>query len=213
MSFTASPARPGPKPKPHIREHLLCVGLDMLHANGYSASGIQQIVDAAGVPKGSFYNYFASKEAFCGDIIDLYFERHLPELRVLLRNPQIPPLERLRGYFAERIDGFQANGYSRGCLMGNLSLEMADQSDMLRARLAVHFRTWSELLAECIASAQDTGCIPCRLPAALLAGFVLNSWEGALLRMRTEKSAAPLHEFMQVVFAGLLVSPHRGVTK
>jgi len=213
MSFTASPVRPGPKPKPHIREHLLCVGLDLLHAKGYSASGVQQIVDAAGVPKGSFYNYFASKEAFCRDMIDLYFDHHLPELRALLRNPQVPPLERLHGYFAQRIASFQANGYARGCLLGNLSLEMADQSDMLRARLAAHFRTWSELLAECIASAQDTGSIPCRLPAALLAGFVLNSWEGALLRMRAEKSAAPLHEFMQVVFGVLLVSPHSGGTK
>jgi len=205
MSLSSSPARPGPKPKLHLREHLLCVGLDLLHANGYSASGIQQIVDAAGVPKGSFYNYFASKEGFCRDIIDLYFGRHLPELRALLHNPQIPPLERLRGYFAERIASFQANGYVRGCLLGNLSLEMADQSELLRARLAAHFQTWNGLLAECIADAQKTGGIRCRLPAVLLAGFVLNSWEGALLRMRVEKSAAPLHAFMQVVFEEILV--------
>jgi len=195
----------GPKPKPNIREKLLCAGLALLHANGYSASGIQQIVDVAGVPKGSFYNYFASKEAFCAEIVDLYFEQHLPELRALLRDPHRPPLDRLRGYFADRMGGFQNGGYLRGCLLGNLSLEMADQSELLRARLAAHFQTWCGLLAECIASAQNTGGVRCRLPAEVLAGFVLNSWEGALLRMRVEKSAAPLHAFMQVVFDELLV--------
>jgi len=205
MNPSAPRSRRGPKPKPNIREQLLCAGLALLHANGYSASGIQQIVDAAGVPKGSFYNYFDSKEAFCVEIIDLYFEQHLPELRALLRDPHRPPLDRLRGYFADRMGGFQSAGYLRGCLMGNLSLEMADQSELLRARLAAHFQTWSGLLAECIADAQKTGGVRCRLPAEVLAGFVLNSWEGALLRMRVEKSAAPLHEFMQIIFEELLV--------
>jgi TetR/AcrR family transcriptional repressor of nem operon len=177
----------------------------MLHEAGYTATGIKDIVDAAEVPKGSFYNHFASKEAFSEEVIDFYFDSGLVELRALLCNDSIPPLERLRTYFEERIRGYRAAGYVRGCMLGNLSLEVADHSASIRNRLAVHFRTWSGLFEECIAEAQNTGAIANRLPAPLLAQFLLNSWEGALLRMRVEKSDAPLNEFAEVVFGSLLL--------
>jgi TetR/AcrR family transcriptional repressor of nem operon len=177
----------------------------MLHESGYTATGIKDVVDAAEVPKGSFYNHFESKEAFGKEVVDLYFNNGLVELRALLGNSSIPPLERLQNYFGERIRDFQAVGYMRGCMLGNLSLEIADQSASIRGRLAVHFRTWSGLFAECIAEAQTTGAISNQLPAALLAQFLLNSWEGALLRMRVEKSDVPLKEFTEVIFGSLLV--------
>lgn len=177
----------------------------MLHESGYTATGIKDIVDAAQVPKGSFYNHFESKEVFGKEVVDFYFDSHLPQLRALLSNENIPPLERLRTYFDERTQAFQAAGYVRGCMMGNLSLEIADQSAAIRERLAVHFKTWSSLLEACIADAQATGAISNQLPAPLLAQFLLNSWEGALLRMRAEKSDVPLREFIEVVFKTLLV--------
>lgn len=176
----------------------------MFHAGGYTATGIKDIVDAAGVPKGSFYNYFEDKEAFGAEVIDAYFSRGLPGLQELLGNPDVPPLERLRTYFETRVHGIRSSGYAKGCMLGNLSLEMADHSTAMRERLAGHFRTWSALFETCIAQAQETGAIRNRLPPALLAQFLLNSWEGALLRMRVEKSDAPLNDFIEVVFGSLL---------
>jgi TetR/AcrR family transcriptional regulator, transcriptional repressor for nem operon len=205
MESQTTPARRGPKPRPHTRDNLIQIGVRMLHETGYTATGIKDIVDAAEVPKGSFYNHFESKEAFGKEVVDFYFDRGLVELRALLGNSGIPPLERLQTYFDERIRGFKAAGYVRGCMLGNLSLEVADQSAQIRDRLAVHFRTWSGLFEECIAEAQKTGAIRNRLPASLLAQFLLNSWEGALLRMRVEKSDAPLNQFTEVVFGSLLV--------
>ena len=201
----AAATRRGPKPKPDTRNNLIRVGVRMLHESGYTATGIKDVVDAAEVPKGSFYNHFESKEAFGKEVVDYYFGSGLAGLRALLGNPSLPPLERLRTYFDERTRGFEAAGYVRGCLMGNLSLEVADQSAPIRDRLAVHFRTWSGLIEECIAEAQKTGAIRNRLPAQVLAQFLVNSWEGALLRMRVEKSDAPLKEFTEVVFGSLLV--------
>ena len=90
-------------------------------------------------------------------------------------------------------------------MMGNLSAEIADHSATIRGQLAVHFKTWSGLFEDCIAEAQTTGAMSNRLPASMLAQFLLNSWEGALLRMRVEKSDAPMKEFIQVVFGALLV--------
>lgn len=198
-------ARRGPRPNPHTRDNLIRIGARMLHETGYTATGIKEIVDAVQVPKGSFYNHFESKEAFGAEVVDYYFGSGLPELRVLLENADVPPVERLRGYFDERIRGFKAAGYVRGCMMGNLSLEVADHSAPIRDRLAAHFSTWSGLFEACIAEAQETGAIGNRLPAALLAQFLLNSWEGALLRMRVEKSDAPLKTFTEVAFGSILV--------
>ncbi|WP_374488329.1 TetR family transcriptional regulator C-terminal domain-containing protein [Zoogloea sp.] len=199
------PPRRGPKPKPHIRENLLRIGARMLHESGYTATGIKDIVDAAEVPKGSFYNYFESKEAFGREAVDFYFNQGLTELNALLGNEDIPPLERLRHYFAERTLRFQTQGYVRGCMLGNLSLEVADQIAPIRDQLAEHFQTWGTLMENCIADAQRSGAITNPLPAPVLARFLLNSWEGALLRMKVDKSDAPLTEFHEVVFGALLV--------
>lgn len=205
MELQPTRARRGPKPKPHVRENLLRVGMKMLHEGGYTGTGIKDIVDAAEVPKGSFYNYFENKEAFGKEAIDFYFESGLTKLRELLCDESIPPVERLRNYFDARVRGYRAAGYAKGCMLGNLSLEVADHSPMMRERLATHFRTWSDLLEQCIEEAQKAGAIHNKLPADLMAQFLLNSWEGALLRMRAEKSDAPLHQFIEVVFGSLLI--------
>ncbi|MGL4962568.1 MAG: TetR family transcriptional regulator C-terminal domain-containing protein [Inquilinus sp.] len=203
--MTSRPAaRRGPKPKPGTRDTLVQAGLGIMHAEGYAATGIQAIVEEAGVPKGSFYNHFASKEAFGADVIVAYSERGQTKLRSILTDPARPPLARLEAYFDDRIAAFRASAYVRGCLMGNFSAEAADHSPLIRERLAGHFAAWTGLIEACIAEAQAEGSVGSRFPAPLLAGFVMNSWEGALLRMRVEKSDAPLLAFKQVVFDGLL---------
>jgi TetR/AcrR family transcriptional repressor of nem operon len=176
----------------------------MIHAEGYAATGIQGIVEGADTPKGSFYTYFASKEAFGAEVIDEYSERGQSKLRNFLCNPGIAPLARLEAYFDDRIEAFRASNYARGCLMGNFSAEAADHSVLIREHLAKHFRVWSHIFEHCISEAQDLGTISSRFPALLLADFILNSWEGALLRMRIEKSDAPLIEFKKVIFEKIL---------
>lgn len=202
---TADKVRRGPKPKPDTRENLIRAGTRLLHQTGYSATGVKDIVDAAKVPKGSFYNHFTSKEAFGADVVDFYFGRGLPVMREMLGDQGVPPLDRLKTYFDQRIQWFASSGFVRGCLMGNLSLEVADQSTLIRERLAMHFQVWSQLFEDCIAQAQAAGSVRNALPAPLLAQYLLDSWEGALLRMRVEKSIAPLERFVAVTFKSLLV--------
>jgi TetR/AcrR family transcriptional repressor of nem operon len=201
---TGKPRR-GPKPRPDTRDNLIRAGGRLLHEAGYSATGIKDIVDAAKVPKGSFYNHFESKEAFSADVVDHYFGRGLPALRTLLTDAAVSPLDRLKSFFDQRILGFSASGHRRGCMLGNMSLEMADHSALIRQRLAAHFQTWGALFEACIAEAQACGEMRNPLPADLLAHHLLDSWEGALLRMRVEKSDAPLERFVEVTFSALLV--------
>lgn len=205
MNTQPTPAKRGPKPNVATRSNLLNAGVKMLHEAGYSATGIQEIVNAAQVPKGSFYNHFASKEVFGQEVVDYYFKSGLHALREVLADPSIPPLVRLSNYFDQRIKLFTEAGFVRGCLMGNMSLEVADHSEAIRDTLAVNFTAWSKLFESCIAEAQASGAITNPLPAAKLAQFILNSWEGALLRMRVEKDDKPLRDFCEIVFHTILV--------
>lgn len=205
MNPNPTSARRGPKPRPHVRDNLVAAGARMLHEAGYAATGVKDIVDAAGVPKGSFYNYFASKEDFAAETVDHYFGRGLPGLRAALEDESVAPLDRLKAHFEQFSGRYRGNGFVRGCMMGNLSAEVADHSSLIRERLADHFATWGDLIEQCIADAQRTGAIRSNLPAGDLAHFILNSWEGALLRMRVEKNDVPLRQFIDIVFGHLLV--------
>jgi len=186
------------------RAKLLSAGLSALHVGGFAATGVDVVAKAAGVPKGSFYNHFGSKEAFGAEVVDLYFERHLDKLRSFFSDDALPPLDRLKAYLDERTAFFASLGCRRGCMMGNLSLEAADHSDLLRAHLAEHFGSWSGIFASCIREAQARGQVRAEADAALLADFLLNSWEGALLRMKAERSTKPLADFKTVVFGTVL---------
>ncbi|AEU38753.1 TetR/AcrR family transcriptional regulator [Granulicella mallensis] len=202
-----SPAKRGPKPKPGTREKLIQAGVQTIHASGYGGTSVQSIVEAADIPKGSFYNFFQSKEAFAAEVIDAYSNRGQERLRSFLLNPDATPRERLEAYFDDRIEAFRTSQYVRGCLMGNFSAEAADQSALIRDGLTKHFGAWCELLETCIAEAQSQREISGQFPASLLAKFLLNSWEGALLRMRAEKSDAPLLDFKEIVFKKLFERP------
>lgn len=200
MDAPTTPGKRGPKPNPNTRDNLLRAGTRAVHRRGFAATGVKDIVEAADVPKGSFYNHFPSKEAFGAEIADHYFEASLNQIRATLTEPAVNPVHRLRNHFTHLATGFTKSGYARGCLLGNLSLEVADHSDLIRSRLSAHFSTWAGLIENCIRQAQTDGDITTTVPAHVLAGFVLNSWEGALLRMRAEQSNAPLSDFLTVTF-------------
>jgi TetR/AcrR family transcriptional repressor of nem operon len=200
------PARRGPKPNMQMRDKLIEAGLKEIHANGFAATGIQKIVDDIKVPKGSFYNYFDSKEAFGAEVSDRYSEQTLARLVGFLADADKPPLRRLKAYFDDRVASFTLRGHTQGCVLGNFSAETVDHSELIRQHVAAHFSRWSEVIAACLAEAQRDGTLTSELPAGTLADFILNSWEGALLRMRAERSGAPLENFKQMVFDVLLHS-------
>lgn len=175
-----------------------------MHAQGYNATGVAEIVERASAPKGTFYNHFESKEAFALLVVDRFFERVFSLFEARMQDPAGTPRARLRGYFEDRAAFFEANGCQRGCLLGNFGLEMSDQSEIIRARLQAHFDTWTARMATCIEAAQRAGEVRAEAEPGDLAQFILSSWEGALLSMRIQKSTAPLHAFLRFAFDGVL---------
>jgi TetR/AcrR family transcriptional repressor of nem operon len=192
-----------PMPKPNVRDEILAAGVDTLHRQGFNATSVQDITDAAGVPKGSFYNHFESKEALGAEVVQRFMENRRARLAIL-RDGGMAPLTRLRKYFEGLNQVLAKSNYSYGCLLGNFGAELSDQSPLIRERLAKAFEEWSKLIANVIAESQAAGDMSKNFSPKTLAGFFLNGWEGALLRARVDKSRAPLDQFLEVSFTKVL---------
>ncbi|MDD3326168.1 MAG: TetR/AcrR family transcriptional regulator [Zoogloea sp.] len=203
-----TPRRRGRPPKQRealgdTRELLLRAGLEVLTEKGFSATGIDEILGRAGVPKGSFYHYFASKEAFGLGLIERYGEFFARKLDRHLDNRSLPPLARLHAFVDDARAGMARLGYRRGCLIGNLGQEMGSLPESFRARLKETFEDWQARFSACLKEAQEAGEVARSADTDQLAAFFWIGWEGAVLRAKLEQSARPLEVFAAFYFAGL----------
>jgi TetR/AcrR family transcriptional repressor of nem operon len=165
---------------------------------GYNGTGVRDIVAVAGAPQGSFTNHFRSKESFARAVLDRYFG-HVKELvAAALEDRALTPRQRLLRYLDIITGRLEQDGWTRGCLIGDLSLEASTTSDALRERLAAIFLEWRTPFAACIAEAQAVGEIRPDFEPAELAEFLLASWQGAILRMKVERSPAALDRFKAI---------------
>ena len=192
-------------PRPNLKQQILDKGAEFVFENGFTASGVSEITQAAGVPKGSFYNHFNSKEAFGLEILERYFVSSVQSAAAFLDDSSLKPIDRLRAYIEAMTTHLGACDWSNGCLMGNFVLEASCASEAIRARLGAMFTDWSARLAACIAAAQAAGEIENTTDPAILADFLINAWEGAVLRMKVERSRAPLDTCKTVLFETVLV--------
>jgi len=185
------------------RDHLIDVGVELMHQHGYQATGLAEILKAADVPKGSFYHHFSSKEDFAAAALERYVANESAHAEAVLNDATIPPLKRLKRYFQELIKVYGQKGPIPGCMMGRFSLEIAADSPPLRKQISASFTGWQNAIAAVIRQAVKQKELPPGTDPEPLAGFLLNSWEGALLRSQTEKSDAPLETFIRYIFEGL----------
>jgi TetR/AcrR family transcriptional repressor of nem operon len=188
-------------PRPSLREKLASSAVDTLHAKGFHGCSIQDITDAAGVPKGSFFNHFESKEALAIDALGRYLAASRADF---LFDMTIPPLERLKNHFIYMTDKIEASDFQRGCMLGNLATEMADAYPQMREKLRQAFQSWSEAVESVLREAQAAGDIDPRHDPGELGRFLVNAWQGATMRLKITKDRAPLDEFFHICFKMLL---------
>jgi TetR/AcrR family transcriptional regulator, transcriptional repressor for nem operon len=194
-------------PRPSLRERILDAGLKVMFRKGYIGAGVRDIVAEAPAPQGSFTNHFRSKEEFAREVLDRYFDDLKGVVTAALQDSSRTPRQRLKHYLDIITDRLAKAEFSRGCLIGDFSLEAAPQSEMLRARLANIFIEWRTPFSACIAEGQATGEIPATFAPEELAEFLLSSWEGAILRMKVERTADALNRFKRIVFATVFKEP------
>lgn len=171
---------------------------------GYVGSGVRDIVAEAAVPQGSFTNHFRSKEEFTREVLDRYFASLKDAMAESLGDKRLTPSQRINRYLDIIIGRLAEDGFQRGCLIGDFSLEAAPQSDLLRERLSDIFPEWSVPFADCIAEGQASGEISDAFEPNDLAEFLIAAWEGAILRMKVSRDVEPLERFKRIVFATVL---------
>jgi len=201
--------------KRDTRADILKVGTDIIARQGFNATGIDAVLKGAGVPKGSFYHYFSSKEAFGLAVLDGFAERYGRKLDEFFSDPSVRHLQRLRNYLDYSMERVARNGFAKGCLVGSLGQELADQHEPLRRRIDEIFQDWQRRFAACFRAAQEAGELSRAIAPERLAAFLLDGLEGALLRAKVTKTLDPIREFVSILFDRVLAepqSPHRSPT-
>ena len=190
--------------QPSHREKILTEGLRVVHERGFAGASVRDIVHAAGVPQGSFTNHFVSKEAFCLEVLELYFKDVRTMIQRTLRNDSLPPLKRVRAFVDAQIKYLNRIGWRNGCLIGNFSAEASDHSEIIRTRIVEIFEELRQSLAYCFRAAVKTGELSRKTDCDELAGFLIASLQGAILQSKAERSAVPVERFKRLIFSTLL---------
>src|ERR1700723_3744883 len=153
------------------KDKILANGLKVVLERGYVGASVRDIVEAAGVPQGSFTNHFASKEAFSLEVLDLYFAHSRVVIDETLRNDALPPLKRLRAFIDTNITTIRKHDAKNGCLVSNFAAEASDHSEVIRRRLSEIYTEMREAVAYCLKAAVKTGELPKSLKISELADF------------------------------------------
>ncbi len=176
---------------------------------GYNATGLQEILESSGVPKGSFYFYFKSKEDFGLEIIDHFSILIGDFFKRRLEDRSMPPLERLESLIGSYESLFKTSGFALGCPIGNLALELADSNDRFRKRLKAAVDMLISHITVCLEEAKRDGELPAGMKVPDAARFIFHAFEGAILHMKVSKSLEPLASYRKYMFEYLRTKPVR----
>ena len=190
------------KQNQNIREQLLNQGINIFINQGYHGTGIKEVVERVQVPKGSFYNYFESKEHFGAEVIRQYARQITANMDAWLNEPQKNALNALKQFFDQEILRHQKA--RAGCLIGNLGAELGDSSELCRQAMSESLQLMEQRFIRILTKAQKQGTVRSDLAAEELASILLNAYEGALLRMQIEKSVEPLRQFIKLMLDSFL---------
>ena len=194
-----------PRPaNPETRSRLLEKGGDLVSRRGFNATGVQEITAAAGVPKGSFYNYFDSKEAFAVAILTEYWDSVVAAYGPVLSERGKSPRLRIARYFEGLAEFHLRHRYAVGCLIGNMALEVTPTSEDVRIKLGAIYREWSNALSECLREAQACGELSTDRDPGQLAAAMIDAFEGAVMRSKVERSRAPFDIFESLILPSLV---------
>lgn len=188
------------------RNNLLDHGVHLLMTHGYHAVGINEVAMAAQVSKGSFYSYFDSKEDFAVEAITHYIEPFIQLLKRHIDNSPHDTLAALKNYYAELIIAVEKNGYKGGCLLGNMMGEVGDTSELCNQALKSAVERYRLLQYNALIQAQKQGTVRQNRSVETMANLLVNNWQGALLRMKIEKSVQPLQEFYDTLLGDYFIS-------
>ena len=187
--------------RPSLREKLASSAVDTLHTLGFKGCSIQDITEAAGVPKGSFFNHFENKEDLAIDALRRYLEGSRSDM---LLDETVPPIQRLKNHFSFLSERLIDQGYDRGCMLGLFAAEMAREYPRMREELRTVFETWSAAVETVLRDAQAKGEVDPRHDPGQMARFLVNAWQGSTIRLKITQDREPIDDFLNTAFKVLL---------
>ena len=176
----------------HNKQDIIAGGEQLFRAKGYHDTGIQDILKFCDISKGSFYNFFSSKEAFTLQVIDYFGDRMTQFIRAHVADKEQPAMKRLRSIYYALLEIAEQEGCNKGCLVYNMSFEMAGGNSDIANALDVQFERWLDLIAECIRQGQEAGEITTSKDAYELAAVIHTSVNGAYGRVKMKRDVQPM---------------------
>ena len=181
---------------PDTRQHILDTGSRIIAGKGFSCVGLNEILQAAEVPKGSFYHYFKSKELFGQAMLEGFFEEYLGRIDALFATPGMSARERLLCYWQQWVETQCEGCDDQKCLVVKLSAEVADLSEAMRLTLRDGTGRVIDRLADCVAAGVADGSLPALDPDDT-ARTLYQLWLGASLLAKLHRDASPLEQAMR----------------
>jgi TetR/AcrR family transcriptional repressor of nem operon len=188
------------------REALIEAGIAQLSEHGYHGTGIKQILDEVSVPKGSFYNFFDSKEAFVAEVIGHYSCNLLSQLNDFIEGEgkSLSPVEQLRSIYRYSLKQYASHEFKKSCLVGSIATEISAESEMCRIELERAMKKWLKFFSVIFTEAQTQQLVRDDISPADMAAVYWAAWEGALIKMKMSADTKPVKKIMELMIETLL---------
>lgn len=195
-----------PRRSEHTREALIEAGIEQLSEHGYHGTGIKQILDEVNVPKGSFYNFFVSKEAFVAEVIRHYSRNLLSQLSEFMEGEAkaLTPIEQLRSIYRYSLKQYASHEFKKSCLVGSIATEISSESEMCRLELERAMKKWLTFFSAIFAEAQAQQLVRDDISPTDMASVYWAVWEGALIKMKMSADTKPVKKIMELMIETLL---------
>lgn len=190
------------------RKRIIGHATQLVHRQGLKNTTIDDIIDSAGITKGSFYFHFASKEELGYAVIDTAADYVLSGLRQVSEDRALSPAQRLEAMLRLIQSAVEANDCESGCIVGNLALEMSDLHEGYRSKLAQVFDGWALLFQELLEEMQREGKLGVDLDAADFARHAVVVLEGGIMLSKVKRDPLPLRAEMERLLRE--IEAHRG---
>lgn len=195
-----------PRRSEYTREALIEAGIAQLSEHGYHGTGIKQILDEVNVPKGSFYNFFASKEAFVAEVIGHYSRDLLNQLAEFINGEgrALTPIEQLRSIYRYSLKQYESYAFKKSCLVGSIATEISAESEMCRLELEKAMQQWLSFFSDIFTQAQVQNLVRNDMTPKDMASVYWSAWEGALITMKMTADTQPVRKIMELMLETLL---------
>ncbi len=189
----------------YSRVEIINKGIELMRQHGYHGTGVQHILHACGIPKGSFYNFFESKQDFTLQAIEKYGLDNLKAVEDLKANANLTAVDKVARFFSDLERFYRSKNYELTCLMSLLSLELAGEDELIAEKIEAKFNDIKKVLTQIIKEGQSSGEIRRDFRAARISDFLITSFNGALITMKYERTSRAIKEFQKMCLPFLAI--------